>query len=227
MTENFNRFFPRNLYFVAKDGVENPPKSFENWQYPREAYTFLLFDDRCYPVARSSVRDLAALTASPYFKDKLWFQLPQGTSEADFLTFYFFLVYGTYPPSLKELNAAFDPYGLTTQSPPKIEPYDANAPTQVILLITAFLLGKDCGMCHFVHLSWKDSGHCVPQLKILLQALRGSMVVKSQETSCQYPTQPNLLILNSENGPEPGSLSNFNLLLWVNMKRVTRPILAC
>ncbi|KAL8717013.1 MAG: hypothetical protein Q9225_005712 [Loekoesia sp. 1 TL-2023] len=137
-----NRFFPRNLYFVDKDGVENPPKSLENWQYPREAYIFLLFDDRCYPVARSSVRDLAALTTSPYFKDKLWLQLPQGTSEAEFLAFYFFLVYGTYPPFLKELNAALGPYGLTTQNPPKIKPYDANAPTQMISLITAFHLGK-------------------------------------------------------------------------------------
>ena len=142
---------PRNLYFVNKDGTEDPPKPLEDWKFPREAYIFLSFDERCYPVARSSVRDLAALTTSPYFKNKSWLQLPQGTREAAFLTFYMFLVYNDLPPFFKNTRVSSDE--SSSQGPPKIKSYEADAPAQVSALIVAFYLGRTllyAPFCDFV-----------------------------------------------------------------------------
>lgn len=136
------RFFPRDVYFVNKDGTEDPPVPLDQWQYPREAYIFLNFDGRDYPVPRSHVSDLAALTSSPHFEDRLFLHLPQGTSEGDFLTFYFFLFHGAYPPHLKVVNSEVIPYGSIQRGPPRIKPYEANAPTYLIGLITAYTLGK-------------------------------------------------------------------------------------
>ncbi|KAL8828217.1 MAG: hypothetical protein Q9170_006696 [Blastenia crenularia] len=137
-----DRSFPHDVYFVNKDGIEDLPKRLESWQYPREAYVFLSFDNRCYPVLRRSVKDLAALASSPYFKDRCWLQLPQGTSEANFLTLYFFLVWSKYAPSLKNLNGSSTTLDTSGRGPPKIQPYDAGSPTPVVSLIAAFEFGK-------------------------------------------------------------------------------------
>lgn len=135
------RAFPKDMYYVHKNGTEDPPLELEKWLYPREAYIFLHFDNRHYPVARSLISDLTALTSSTYFKDKVFLQLPQGTSEGDFLTFYFFLVHGMYPPYFKALNAESTSFEPTRRGPPKIQSYDARAPTYLNRLVSAFQLG--------------------------------------------------------------------------------------
>ncbi|KAL9599541.1 MAG: hypothetical protein Q9219_003785 [cf. Caloplaca sp. 3 TL-2023] len=147
------RFLPRTLFFVERDGTENPPKAAADWQYPPEAYIFLSFDDRCYPVPRSKIKDLAALTASPNFKDKHWLQLPQGTTEGQFRSFYFFLAYGVHPPSFSGLDENSTFSTSAKEGPPKIKPYDANAPGPVLSLVASFYLGKQLQygpFCEFV-----------------------------------------------------------------------------
>ncbi|KAI4086152.1 MAG: hypothetical protein LQ344_007804 [Seirophora lacunosa] len=136
-----SRDFPKDMYYVHKNGTEDPPLELEKWLYPREAYIFLHFDNRHYPVARSLISDLTALTSSTYFKDKVFLQLPQGTSEGDFLAFYFFLVHGMYPPYFKALNAESTSFEPTRRGPPKIQSYDASAPTYLNRLVSAFQLG--------------------------------------------------------------------------------------
>ncbi|KAI4180438.1 MAG: hypothetical protein LQ348_005197 [Seirophora lacunosa] len=133
--------FPKDMYYVHKNGTEDPPLELEKWLYPREAYIFLHFDNRHYPVARSLISDLTALTSSTYFEDKVFLQLPQGTSEGDFLAFYFFLVHAMYPPYFKALNAESTSFEPTRRGPPKIQPYDASAPTYLNRLVSAFQLG--------------------------------------------------------------------------------------
>lgn len=129
------------MYYVHKEGTEDPPSTLDKWHYPREAYIFLCFDNRHYPVPRSLISDLTALTSSTHCKDKVFLQMPQGTSEGDFLTFYSFLVHGVYPPYLKALNTQSSSFDPTRQGPPKIKSYDPGAPTCLIRLITSFHLG--------------------------------------------------------------------------------------
>ncbi|KAL8654820.1 MAG: hypothetical protein Q9210_001278 [Variospora velana] len=133
--------FPKDMYYVHKEGTEDPPTTLDKWHYAREAYIFLCFDNRHYPVPRSLISDLTALTSSTHCKDKVFLQMPQGTSEGDFLTFYSFLVHGVYPPYLKALNTQSSSFDPTRQGPPKIKSYDPSAPTYLIRLITAFHLG--------------------------------------------------------------------------------------
>ncbi|KAI4169547.1 MAG: hypothetical protein LQ343_005627 [Gyalolechia ehrenbergii] len=186
-----DRSLPRNLYFVDRDGTENPPKALGDLQYPHEAYIFLCFDNRCYPVARSSVADLAALTASPYFKEKLWLQLPQGTSEADFLAFYLFLAHGAYPPMFKDLNAASTSVELTSQGPPKIKPYDANAAVPVASLIAAFKLGKAlryAPFCEFVLKGLRSQRTTAENPMVVLEKIYSSQKTLDQSTA-STPTE--------------------------------------
>ncbi|KAL8817273.1 MAG: hypothetical protein Q9223_003861 [Gallowayella weberi] len=136
-----DKLFPEKVYRITKEGAEQPPGSFNKWELPREAYVLLQFDDRYYPVARNSVMDLSALTSSPYFKDKYYLQLPQGTSHEDFLTLYFFLFHGAYPPSMKGLNEDATFTRAHNHGPPVIKAYDPNSPKQVVPLITASQLG--------------------------------------------------------------------------------------
>ncbi|KAL8983492.1 MAG: hypothetical protein Q9177_004964 [Variospora cf. flavescens] len=133
--------FPMDMYYVHKEGTEDPPSTLDKWHYAREAYIFLCFDNRHYPVPRSLISDLTALTSSTHCKDKVFVQMPQGTSEGDFLTFYSFLVHGAYPPYLKALNTQSSSFDPTRQGPPKIKSYDPGAPTCLIRLITSFHLG--------------------------------------------------------------------------------------
>lgn len=136
------RIFPTDVYSIDTEGKESAPKALEDCRYPREAYIFLYFNGRAYEVARSSVADLGALTSSPHFKDKLWLKLPQGTSEAEFLTFYLFLVHKVYPPMFTDLNEALASSALPNQGPPMIKPHDVNGATPVASLITALNLGR-------------------------------------------------------------------------------------
>lgn len=132
----------RTVYSMDEDGMEHPPKSMQGWHLPSEACVFLRFDDRDYPVARSSVQDLTALTSSPCFREKSHLQLPPGTGEGEFRALYFFLVYRRYPPPLKDLYPALASSERSNQGPPKIKPYEVNAPTHLSQLITIFFLGK-------------------------------------------------------------------------------------
>lgn len=136
------RFSPQIVYIVDKDGIEYPPKSMKDWQYPPEAYVYLRFDNRSYPIARSSIADLAGLTSSPCFKERSYLHIPQGTGDSDFLALYFFLAYGQYPPSLKHLNQALASNEPVSQGPPKIISHDVEAPNHLVWLVTAFQLGK-------------------------------------------------------------------------------------
>ncbi|KAL8686435.1 MAG: hypothetical protein Q9224_005448, partial [Gallowayella concinna] len=138
-----DKSFPGNVYHITKEGAEQPPGSFNKWELPREAYVLLQFDDRYYPVARNSVTDLSALTSSPYFKDRYYLELPQGTSHEDFLTLYFFLVHGAYPPSMKEINREANFIRTPNHGPPVIKPYDPNSPKQMVPLIAASQLGAE------------------------------------------------------------------------------------
>ncbi|KAI4225029.1 MAG: hypothetical protein L6R40_008397 [Gallowayella cf. fulva] len=137
------RGFPRSVYRITEEGVEEPPTSFGSWGHPREAYVLLQFDERHYPVARTGVKDLSALTSSPYFKDKHYLQLPQGTSHEDFLTLYFFLSDRGYPPSMKDLSKDASSTGIGQQGPPIIKAYDSISPKQMMPLIAAFQLGAE------------------------------------------------------------------------------------
>ncbi|KAL8726994.1 MAG: hypothetical protein Q9166_006357 [cf. Caloplaca sp. 2 TL-2023] len=136
------RTIPRNVYCINKDGIEEPPNSFNSWQYPHEASILVRFDDRHYLIPQHSVADLAALTSSPHFKDKSVLSLPQGTTHEDFLTLYSFLVHGGYPPVLGELDKTSSPVEATSQGPPAIKAYDPNAPKKLVLLIAAYHLGS-------------------------------------------------------------------------------------
>ncbi|KAI4182981.1 MAG: hypothetical protein LQ346_006427 [Caloplaca aetnensis] len=130
-----------DVYSVDKDGKETPPKSMKDWHLPPEACVLLTWEKRNYPVARTSIPDRPALTSSPYFKDG-HLQLPLGTGEAEFNALYFLVVHGQYPPSLSILNSVTAPNHQVSQGPPSIRPFDANAPTYLVQLITAFRLGK-------------------------------------------------------------------------------------
>ncbi|KAL8946182.1 MAG: hypothetical protein Q9222_007389 [Ikaeria aurantiellina] len=134
--------FPRYVYFVERDGTEDPPMSLDKWQYSPEAYVFLRHEDRFYPIPRSSVGDLATLTSSPNFKDRSFLQIPDGTNQGAFLTFYLFLAYGVYPPFLKGLNSAPYAGSWSDGKPPIISPFDRNSPALLPQLISAFVLGK-------------------------------------------------------------------------------------
>ncbi|KAL8699678.1 MAG: hypothetical protein Q9201_005863 [Fulgogasparrea decipioides] len=136
-----DRSFPRTVYSLNKDGREDLPRAIESGQYPREAYILLRFEDRYYPVARSSVTDLAALTSSPYFHDKLYLQLPEGTTFGVFQILYLFLAHGEFPPSLKDLDEVWAYPEMMDQKAPKIEVRDLNAPDRLVPLIAAFELG--------------------------------------------------------------------------------------
>ncbi|KAL8727077.1 MAG: hypothetical protein Q9181_005831 [Wetmoreana brouardii] len=136
-----DRSYPRTVIFLNKDGREDPPRTIESGQYPREAYFLLRLDDRYYPVARSSVADLAALTSSPYFHDKLYLQLPEGTTFGIFQILYLFLAHGELPPSLTDLDEVWAYLDLMDHKAPKIEARDRSAPDRLVPLIAAFQLG--------------------------------------------------------------------------------------
>ncbi|KAL8760674.1 MAG: hypothetical protein Q9184_003159 [Pyrenodesmia sp. 2 TL-2023] len=141
----------QNVYSVDKDGKESPPKSMKDWHLPPEACVFLEWEKRIYPVPRTSVPDRPALTSSPCFKEGN-LQLPPGTKEPEFLSLYHFVAHGVYPPSLNILNSATATHHQVSQGPPKIKPHDANVPTYLIELITAFHLGKSLhykSLCDF------------------------------------------------------------------------------
>ncbi|KAL8899508.1 MAG: hypothetical protein Q9207_006160 [Kuettlingeria erythrocarpa] len=130
-----------DVYSVDKDGKESPPKSMKDWHIPPEACVLLTWEKRTYPVARTSVPDRPALTSSPCFKEG-YLQLPPGTGEAEFNALYFLIAHGQYPPSLNILNSVTAPNRQVSQGPPSVRPFDANAPTYLVQLITAFHLGK-------------------------------------------------------------------------------------
>ncbi|KAI4109314.1 MAG: hypothetical protein LQ339_001814 [Xanthoria mediterranea] len=132
-----DKLFPKTVYFVGKDGKEESPRSLDSLEHPREAYIFLRFDDRHYPVLRSSVADLAALTNSPHFKDKALLQLPARTSQEDFLSFALFLIHDTSPPSWKD---TLGQVGTSSKGAPAIKSYCATAPKPLLQLVTAFHL---------------------------------------------------------------------------------------
>ena len=136
---NSSRLFPKTVYFVTREGVEEPPLSLKSLSSPREAYFFLRFQDRHYPVLRSSVTDLAALSNSPHFKDKAFLQLPPRTSLEDFLTFYIYLVHRGYPPSWKD---AYGQVAAPSKGPPAIRSYSASVLKPLLQLVTAFHLGE-------------------------------------------------------------------------------------
>lgn len=134
---NHPRLFPKSVYVVAKDGKEESPSSLDSLQHPREAYIFLRFDDRHYPVLRSSVADLTALTNSPYFKDKAFLQLPAKTSQEDFLSFALYLVHKASPPSWKD---PLRQVATSSNGAAAIKSYDASAPRPLLQLVAAFHL---------------------------------------------------------------------------------------
>ena len=125
------------MYFVGKDGKEESPRSLNILDHPREAYIFLRFDDRHYPVLRSSVADLAALTNSPHFKGKALLQLPARTSQDDFSSFALFLIHDTSPPSWKD---SLGQVATSSKGAPAIKSYCATAPKPLLQLVTAFHL---------------------------------------------------------------------------------------
>ncbi|KAL8882414.1 MAG: hypothetical protein Q9192_007588 [Flavoplaca navasiana] len=132
-----DKLFPTTVYFLDREGKEEPPKSLDRLEHPREAYIFLHFEGRHYPVLRSAVADLTALTKSPHFKDKAFLQLPAKTSQEDFLTFALFLLHRACPPSWR------DSLGQATgssQGAPVINVYNASAPRPLLQLIGAFHL---------------------------------------------------------------------------------------
>ncbi|KAL8712178.1 MAG: hypothetical protein Q9220_003612 [cf. Caloplaca sp. 1 TL-2023] len=137
------KYVPHVAYFVSMDGSEQLPKPRESWQHPPEAYIFLVFEFRYYPVLRSSVGNLDALLSSPRCRDKRCLELPQSVSSRIFLVFYFFLVYGMYPPFMRILapQSALNP-GWTKQTSAIIKTYDDSAPALLGSLISAFHLGK-------------------------------------------------------------------------------------
>ncbi|KAL8688228.1 MAG: hypothetical protein Q9218_005808 [Villophora microphyllina] len=140
-TQKNDRGFPRNVFYLDTEGRESPPKNLELGNHPGEAYVFLRFDDRCYPVARSAIVDLAALTSSPYYRDKFYLEFPPETSEGEFQFFYLFLAHGVYPPSVKEINGSFSFHERADQGPPMIQPFDGNATARLHVLIVAYRLG--------------------------------------------------------------------------------------
>ncbi|KAL8865571.1 MAG: hypothetical protein Q9174_006820 [Haloplaca sp. 1 TL-2023] len=137
-SSNAGRDYPRTVFWMDKDGKESPPMALDSSQ-AREGYIFLRCEDRCYPVARSKITDLANLTASPLFKDRMYLQLPQGTSDADFQMFYLFLVHGVYPTSLKQLNDRFD---HNPQGAPIIVHTSTSGVPSLFPLLTAYKLAS-------------------------------------------------------------------------------------
>ena len=129
--------YPQNVFWMDKDGKESPSTSLDSASQPREGYLFLRCEDRSYPVFRCKVTDLASLTASPLFKDRMYLQLPQGTTDADFQMLYLFLVHGVYPSSLKQLH---DPSGHNTQGAPMIVPTGTLGVPSLLPLVTAYKL---------------------------------------------------------------------------------------
>ncbi|KAL8933594.1 MAG: hypothetical protein Q9216_006290 [Gyalolechia sp. 2 TL-2023] len=185
--------FPRNLYLISRDGIESPPIPVKDWQYPREAYVFLSFGHRYYPIARSSVADLGVLTASPCFKGKVWLEFPQGTSEAEFLAFYLFLAHGVFPPSFKNLNTAMASSGLNNEGPPKIKPYDVSATTHAASLITAFKLGKAlryAPFCEFVLKGLRSLRATAENPMVVLEKIYSSQKTFDQSTASTMTGAP-------------------------------------
>ncbi|KAL8656954.1 MAG: hypothetical protein Q9226_002402 [Calogaya cf. arnoldii] len=131
--------FPKTVFFLTKEGGEESPRSIEKLEHPREGYFFIRFEDRHYPVLRSSVADLTALTNSPQFKDKAFLQMPAKTTQEEFLTFALFLIHKSCPPSWKGFlgEVAKPPTG-----PPAIKPYNASALKPLLQLVAAFRLGE-------------------------------------------------------------------------------------
>ncbi|KAL9581428.1 MAG: hypothetical protein Q9212_003909 [Teloschistes hypoglaucus] len=135
-----NKQFPRIVFYLDKDGREET-KALDLGQNPGEAYVFLQHEERSFPVARSTVTDLAALTASPYFKDKFYLSFPPDTTTADFQFFYLSLNHGVYPPSVRNSDQHQLFFDREDQRPPKIQPFDANAPAKLRSLLVAYRLG--------------------------------------------------------------------------------------
>ncbi|KAL8847071.1 MAG: hypothetical protein Q9221_007858 [Calogaya cf. arnoldii] len=132
-----DKLFPKTVFFLTKEGGEESPRSIEKLEHPREGYFFIRFEDRHYPVLRSSVADLAALTSSPQFKDKAFLQIPAKTTQEEFLTFALFLIHKSCPPSWKGLLGEV---AKPRTGPPVIKPYNASAPKPLLHLVTAFRL---------------------------------------------------------------------------------------
>ncbi|KAL8640084.1 MAG: hypothetical protein Q9228_002955 [Teloschistes exilis] len=132
--------FPRVVFYLDKDGREQA-KALDLAKNPGDAHVFLRHEDRCFPVARSAVADLAALTASPCFEDKYYLSFPPDTTTADFQFFYLFLVHGVYPPSVRGPDRPQSFHDTADQGPPKIQPFGANSPANLRSLLVAYRLG--------------------------------------------------------------------------------------
>lgn len=180
------RSFPANVYSIDRDGKESAPKALEDCEYPREAYIFLSFNDRPYAVARCSVTDLGALTASPHFKDKSSLKLPQGTSEADFLAFYLFLKHKILPPMFKDLNVALTLSDFSKQGPPKINPYDPNAAAPLVTLVSAFQLGRKLRyrpFCDFILKGLQSLSATAENPVMVLAKIYGGQKIQDESTA--------------------------------------------
>ncbi|KAL8990685.1 MAG: hypothetical protein Q9169_008064 [Polycauliona sp. 2 TL-2023] len=132
-----SQLFPKTVYILHANGQEDEPRSIEKLEHPREAYLFLRFEDRHYPVLRSAVADLAALSNSPHFKDKAFLQLPPKTRQEDFLAFALFLIHKSCPASWKGSSGQM---GTSCSGAPAIKAYDPNAPKPLLQLYGAFQL---------------------------------------------------------------------------------------
>ncbi|KAL8833482.1 MAG: hypothetical protein Q9176_007957 [Flavoplaca citrina] len=162
-----DKLFPTAVYFLDREGKEEPPKSLDRLEHPREAYIFLRFEGRHYPLLRSAVADLTALTKSPHFKDKAFLQLPAKTSQEDFLTFALFLVHRVCPPLWKGcLGQATG----SSQGAPVIDVYNASAPRPLLQLIGAFHLEEQLKYKPF-------QDHIISQLRGLQSTAEDPMAV--------------------------------------------------
>lgn len=155
------------MYFLDREGKEEPPKSLDRLEHPREAYIFLRFEGRHYPVLRSAVADLTALTKSPQFKDKAFLQLPPKTSQEEFLTFALFLLHRVCPTSWRDsLGQAIG----SSQGAPVINVYNASAPRPLLQLVAAFQLEEQLKYKPF-------QDHIMTQLRGLQSSAEDPMAV--------------------------------------------------